>query len=85
MAIKPVSPTTPDAPASGVVFSIGAVSFALAFEDDYSILGVLTYLQSSQLIKLQMNVETGAAAGEMYTPLAIFSFFLYRKRLTDYK
>ncbi|MFC3210152.1 hypothetical protein [Planomicrobium okeanokoites] len=85
MAIKPASPATPDAPASGVVFSIGAVSFALAFEDDYSILGVLNYLPSSQLSKQQMNMETGAAAGELYMPLAIFAFFLHIKRLTDYK
>ncbi|WP_084242831.1 hypothetical protein [Planomicrobium okeanokoites] len=76
MAIKPASPATPDAPASGVVFSIGAVSFALAFEDDYSIFR-RTELFAEQSVE-QAADEYGdwAAVGELYMMLAIFLFFL---------
>ncbi len=74
-----------------IIFTAGP--FALVFEDQYPFLEVLRYLPSSQLSELLVEMEAGAAAGELTKPLVVISlwavvltvvsFVLYKKRLMD--
>ena len=74
-----------------IIFTAGP--FALVFEEQYPFLEVLRYLPSSQLSELLVEMEIGAAAGELTKPLVVISlwavvltvvsFVLYKKRLMD--